>query len=43
MRAAAHHREHHVGTDYSYVRRDLVAVAVFSAIVTAFVVVMALF
>jgi len=42
-RAAAGHREHHVATDYSYVRRDLMAVAVFSGIVTAFVLVVAFF
>ena len=35
------HTEHHVATDYRYVRRDLVAVAVVSVITLAFVLVMA--
>ena len=34
-------REHHVATDYRYVRRDLVAVAVVSVITLAFVLVAA--
>ncbi len=33
--------EHHVATDYRYVRRDLVAVAAVSVITLAFVLVMA--
>ena len=35
------HTEHHVATDYRYVRRDLVAVAAVSVITLAFVLVMA--
>ncbi|MDE2668559.1 MAG: hypothetical protein OXI51_02770 [Chloroflexota bacterium] len=34
-------REHHVATDYRYVRRDLGAVAVVSVLTLAFVLVMA--
>lgn len=34
-------REHHVATDYRYVRRDLAAVAVVSVVTLAFVLVMA--
>ncbi len=37
-RSISHHREHHVTTDYGYVRRDLIAVSVTSAIAVAFVV-----
>lgn len=42
-RSGVHHREHHVSTDYGYVRRDLVAVTVFASVVTALVVAVAIF
>jgi hypothetical protein len=34
------HREHHVTTDYSYVHRDLLAVAGIGTVVIAFIVAM---
>jgi hypothetical protein len=37
-RAAPHHREHHVKTDYSYVRKDIVAITAIASVVMAFVV-----
>ncbi|MBE7517951.1 MAG: hypothetical protein HS107_01750 [Thermoflexaceae bacterium] len=37
-RSISHHREHHVTTDYSYVRRDLLAVTLTSVVALAFVV-----
>jgi len=33
-----HHREHHVTKDYSYVHKDLIAVAVVSTVALAFIV-----
>ena len=37
---AAHHREHHVTRDYSYVHKDLLTVAGVGAVVIAFIVAM---
>jgi hypothetical protein len=38
--SARHHREHHVTTDYSYVRKDLVVIGAVGAVVLAFIVAM---
>lgn len=42
-RLAAHHRTHHVTTDYRYVRKDLTAIAVIGSIALAFIVGMAVY
>jgi hypothetical protein len=39
----AHHRAHHVTTDYRYVRKDLTAIAVIGSISLAFIVGMAVY
>jgi hypothetical protein len=38
--APAHHRAHHVTTDYSHVHRDLISVAIIGVFVIAFIVAM---
>ncbi|MGB4862908.1 MAG: hypothetical protein WBO97_10640 [Tepidiformaceae bacterium] len=38
--ATAHHRQHHVTKDYSYVHKDLILVSIFSVAVLAFIVAM---
>jgi hypothetical protein len=42
-RAPAHHRTHHVTTDYRYVRRDLTSIAVIGGISLGFIVGMAVY
>lgn len=39
-RRATHMREHHVTTDYSYVKKDLLLVLGVTAVTTAFIVIM---
>ncbi|MGH2608084.1 MAG: hypothetical protein ACRDHF_03255 [Tepidiformaceae bacterium] len=42
-RSAAHHRSHHVTTDYRYVRKDLTSIAVIGTIALAFIIGMAIY
>jgi len=39
--ATLHHREHHITKDYSYVKRDLITIAVVGTVVMAFMVALA--
>ncbi|MEX0784330.1 MAG: hypothetical protein WD557_16940 [Dehalococcoidia bacterium] len=42
-RQVGHHRTHHVTTDYRYVRKDLVSIAVIGSIALAFIIAMAIY